>query len=250
MIYNSVLNDLIKLEKDGYIYPEQDKPILKEMFAAINNKCNTNINFLVELDMFHVPGAGEIVACYIQKFSSESVRAYLIPQLVCDKVKDRDIIIFEMYKNFRISNDYISKPGEPSPAHITVRYDNALSKIKSKSIEKELTDIVSNPRDAFYLPCTLKKLASRKIPEIKNILLSYLKSDTISPEDVGLKSDNQSYYPPLSYIRNQLIFLSIDGLQYYPSQETLEVLDSYTVSSDSEISDFAKKIYKKIAAEN
>ena len=45
MIYNSVLNDLIKLEKDGknYFYPEQDKPILKEMFAAINNKCNTEI---------------------------------------------------------------------------------------------------------------------------------------------------------------------------------------------------------------
>lgn len=248
MIYNNVLNELISREIAGidYLCPNEDRNTLLDLFKEINFKCNTNIKYLAELDTFHISGAGEIVACYIDKFTSQSIKAYLIPHLIFDKIKDCDMIILKMYENFRQSAEFVSKPGDSSPTHISSRYDGAFYKMKSKRIINELVDVVSCPRDAFYLPLTIKMLASWRIPELKNILLYYLKPDAILMEDVGLYSDNQTYFPSFSYIRNEIIFTAINDLKYYPSQEVSEAIYPYLFDPNCEIRETANRIYKKI----
>lgn len=248
LIHNSVLHDCIEREKAGvdYICMGGDRTVLLNMMATINSQKGTNFQYLAELDAFHVLGAGEIIAEYIKQFSSPSVKAYLIPQLVLDKVKDCDKIILQMYLQFRESEEFIAPPGKPAPSHISVRYDNAFRSMKSKRIVDELVGVVLSPRDAFYLPLTVKMLASWKIPELKKALLVYSAPNGISKHDVGLHEDAQ-VFPPFSFIRRELRFTAIDGLRYYPSEETLCALQLCLQDSDRDIRVAASRIIKKIS---
>lgn len=216
------------------------------MIDAINAKAGTNVQYLAELDTFHIFGAGEIIAEYIDFFSSESVKAYLIPQLVLDKVKDCDKLILRLYMQFRKSQSFISQPGEPAPSHIYVRYDSAFHSLRSKRIASNLLDIVFSPRDAFYLPLTVKMLASWRVPELKKALLIYSSPDSISAHDVGLQENGQSYFPPFSFMRKELRFTAINGLKYYPSEETLDALNVCVSDLDADIRTAARKVIKKL----
>ncbi len=249
MIPSKVLNDAIEREKAGtdYMYPAEDRPILREMLGEINAQCGTNIQYLAELDAYHVIGAGNIIVNYIEQFSSESVRAYLIPQLLLDKIKDCDKLVLHMYLHFRDSKEYIAAPGKPAPAHIYVRYDNAFRKLKSKRIVPDILRILVSPRDAFYLPLTAKMLASWKVPELKQILLNYLAPNAVSMHDVGLCEDGQIYFPSFSDICNELKFTAMNGLVYYPSEETLDAIQMYVSDPNKDLCVFANKIYKKIS---
>lgn len=248
MIYNRVLNDCIAREIAGtdYICIGNDKVILLEMMNAINAKTGTNIQYLAELDAFHIFGAGEIIAEYIDLFSSNSVKAYLIPQLVLEKVRDCDNIILRLYMQFRESQDFISQPGKPAPSHIYVRYDSAFHSLKSKRIVSNLLDIVSSPRDAFYLPLTVKMLASWKIPELKELLILYSQPEGISMHDVGLQGDGQSFFPPFSFICRELRFTAIHGLRYYPAEDSLHALQTCMEDPDADIRIAARKTAAKI----
>ena len=244
-----MLSDCIEREKKGtdYVCPPEDKSTLLEMLGKINVECGTHIEYLAELDAFYVIGAGNIVVDYIDRFSSESVKAYLIPQILLDRIKDCDRLILRLYRNFRDSSEYISAPGIPAPSHIYTRYDAAFHKLKSKRIKMELLNIVSFPRDAFYLPLTVKMLASWKIPELKRILLNYLNPCVVTMLDVGLCEDGQAYSPPFSYIRRELTFTAINCLGYYPSQETADALFTYASDPDKDIRLSANRIYKQIS---
>lgn len=250
MIHNKLLNDCIEKEIAGtdYVCPNADKPVFWAMIGEINAKCNTSVKYLAELDAFHVIGAGAIVAKYIKDFSCESVKAYLIPQLVLDRVTDCDKIIFHMYLQFRKSNEYISAPGKPAPSHICTRYDSAFHTLKSKRIASDIVKVLSSPRDAFYLPLTTKLLASWKVPALKPILLSFLNPGAVTIHNVGLREDEQSCFPPFSYIRRELVFTAIYGLGYYPSIETEAALFGYLSNPDRDIRTAANKIYKKISS--
>lgn len=249
MIPNKVLNDCIEREKAGtdYVCPTEDKSTLLEMLDEINAECATNMKYLAELDAFHVIGAGKIIVKYIDRFSSESVRAYLIPQLLLDKIRDCDRLILRMYLHFRESSEYISAPGNPSPSHICTRYDNAFHKLKSKRIVEDLLNILSSPRDAFYLPLTVKMLASWKVPELEQILLKYLDSDAVSMRDIGLCEDGQTYFPSFAYICRELKFTAMNGLRYYPSEKAVDAICMYVSDIDKDIRLLANKIYKKIS---
>lgn len=85
----------IEREKKGldYICSNSDKEILHKLLDEINDYAGTDYHYLAELDAFHIPGVGRIVAKYITKFSSESVKGYLIPQMVSDKIKNCDMLI-------------------------------------------------------------------------------------------------------------------------------------------------------------
>ena len=216
------------------------------MLDQINVKCGAHIKYLAELDVFHVKGAGEVVAEYIDKFFSESVKVYLIPQLLLDRINDCDRLVLQLYEHFRMSDEYISAPGRPAPSHICARYDNAFCKLKSKRIAADVVNIVSSPRDAFYLPLTVKMLASWRLPLLKQILLKYLNSDAITIQDVGLY-DDQTYYPPFSYITRELKFIAMNGLAYYPSQETTDALSMCMSDPDSALSLQANRILKKMS---
>lgn len=73
--YSALLRDSIEKEKAGIAYccPEADKKILADLLLEINHYAGTDFHYLAELDAFHIPGTGRIIAEYIERFSSESV---------------------------------------------------------------------------------------------------------------------------------------------------------------------------------
>lgn len=245
--YSRVLKDSIEREKSGtdYFCTEEDKALLNELCKEINKCMGTDFHYLAELDTFNIPGAGEIIAKYITKFSSEGVRSYLAPQMAADRIKDCDKLILQLYLHFKSSDKYIAKPGETAPAHIYVRYDNALWQLKPKRLKKDLLQLAYNPRDVHYLPFTMRMLASWKIPEMKELLINYAKADSFTPQDVGIYDCEKPFYPPFDFIKREVTFTAIDGLKYYPSVETFEILSSFAAGKDKDI---RAKALKTIAA--
>lgn len=246
--YSKVLLDAISREKDGidYCCPEGDKELLRKLLCEINNRMNTNLHYLAELDAFDVYEASDIIAQYITQFSSESVRGYLVPKLTADKVVDCDKFILQLYMHFKSSDEYIAKPGEPSPAHIYVRYDNAIKNLKPKRLANEMLALAYNPRDAFYLPFTMRMLASWKIPELKDLLISFLSDDCITAQDVGIYESEKPFYPSVETIKRDLIFTAIDGLRYYPSAETSGIISTFASSADKDIRLASKRVIKAL----
>ncbi|MGN1155744.1 MAG: hypothetical protein ACI4TK_06170 [Agathobacter sp.] len=106
--YSKLILDSIEREKNGTDYrcPEADKVLLSELLCEINRYAGTDLNYLAELDAFHIPGAGKIVVKYVERFSSESVRGYLIPKLVSDKIQECDKLVLQLYLHFKSSNEY------------------------------------------------------------------------------------------------------------------------------------------------
>ena len=227
-------------------YPKSDIFLLNQMMQEINETIGTNIQFLAELERTYIKGAGNIVSKYIGSFTSESIRAYLIFQLVLDRIKNCDCIIYELYIHFKNSDEYISKCNQPAPAHIYVRYDNALKKLKPKRMKAELLELAHHPRDAFYLPLTLRMLSSWRISEMEEVLVSYLDDSNITTESIQLPDDANNYYPTLSSIQRELKFSSIAGLKYYPSKKNIELIRVFTKDSDRDISIAANKVLKSM----
>ncbi len=243
-MYEAVLRDAIEKEIKGedYFYSASDKVLLQEMFAEINRCLGTNIRFLVEMDAYIYQGSGEIVARYIRQFEAEGVRAFLLPQIISDKIPDCDLLTFELYMHFKSSDDYISKPFKPSPAHIYVRYDNALRRLSPRRLKAELLDLARSPRDAEYLPFTMRMLASWRVPQMHDILLTYADSDRLTPEDVGLDpNDDRRYYPSLESKKRELKFTAISGLKYYNTPNAKAVLDRFVTSDDKDFREAAEK---------
>ena len=247
-----LLQDEIEKEKveRSVCYSQADILLLDEMFDKINVTHSTNYHYLAELDSLVIPSSVPIILQYIKKFQSETIRAYLIPQIISDRPAEKDFIVLDLYKHFKQSSCYISPPSVPAPAHIYVRYDNAFIKIKSKRIKTDLTQLVSSPRDAFYLPLTTKMLASWKLPEMKKILVSYLDSDRFTFADLGLSEENAHLcFPPLSSIKRELKFLALMGLKYFASSEIFNLVQKVLNSSeDKDIRLAAQKCLKVIEA--
>lgn len=252
MGYDKIILDKIENEKKGidYCCNEEDKGILNEMFEEINSKCGTHLEYLAEIDSYRIPNSGFIIIKYLDKFNSESVKGYLIPQIVSDKVNGCAEIILSSYLHFKQSKEYISDPGEPSPSHIYVRYDNAFRTLKPRRLSSKLIILISNPRDAFYLPFTMRMLAAWRLPQLENILYSYINSECITLESVGLSTINDNYFPPISFIRRELLFSAIDCLKYYPTAYSLEILRKYSSNSDRDISVASKKALQYIKKKN
>ncbi len=237
MKYSKVLLDNIKDEINGvdYLCPEEDRRLLEKMFDEINSACGIRVRFLAEIDAFDINGSGAIMAKYIDNIQSESVRCYLLPQIVSDKVADSASLILKSYLHFKESDEYISLPNEPGSAHIYVRYDNAFRKLKPKAIKSELVKLAYYPRDAFYLPFTMRMLSSWKIPELEHLFLSYLDDSYVTNESLGFPRQNQNYFPSASYIKRQLKFTAIACLKYYPSDDVLAKLNEYSECEDNDI---------------
>ena len=237
MKYDRILQDSIDREKKGidYLYNENDKAVLLQMLDDINKTYGTNLRFLAEIDYFYIPGSGTIMAQFLDKFQSESIRGYLIPTIVSDNIKNCAQIVLQSYLRFKCSKEYISEPNQPSPAHIYVRYDNALKKLKPKEYKEDLLLLAQNPRDVFYLPFTMRMLASWKIPELEQILVSYLDDSYVTNESLGLPQQNENYYPSAAFIKRELKFTAINCLKYYPSNFVITKLKAYTEIEDKDI---------------
>ena len=244
MMNEKIIKENIEREKAGldYYYEPNDRLLLDKMFREINEKLGTNIHYLAEVDAYNIHGAGEIMGRYFNLFYSDSIRAYLIPQLVTDKIPRCAEIALDAYLAFRSTSNRYFIPGGPSNAYIYVRYDNAFFRLKPKHIKNELVKLARDPMDAANLPMTMKMLASWRIPEIKNILLSYLDYEQVPPEAFGIydisRPENVNL---LQYYRRDLLFCAIFGLKYYPSKKTADMIQQLLCSSDKDIQAAAKK---------
>jgi len=245
---NKLLHDSIEREIKGtdYIYCKEDRQTLDIMFSEINSVFGTDMHYLAEIAACDIHGSGEILSKYFDRFRSESVRGYIIPQLVADRITDCADVVLQAYYQFKNSNEYIAKPGEPSPAHIYTRYDNAFRQLKPKKLKRALLLLASYPRDVFYLPFTMRMLASWKIPSMEELLYLYLDSDHITAESVGLSSDWQNTYPSLPTIKRELKFFAIDGLKYYPSAHSIEQISQLQADPDKDIRIAAQKTMRHL----
>lgn len=247
--YISILNDAIRDEIAGvdYTYDEHDKEILKKMFAEINLQTGSKYNYLAEVAELAMHGTGSIMAQYIDSFDSESIRGYLIPHIVSDRVCCSMEIVLRSYLHFRASKEFISKAGEPSPAHIYVRYDNAFKSLKPKRLATELYAIVKEPRDAYYLPLTVLMLSSWKISDMEELLLAFLDGTSITAESVGLGTDGyEKYYPSLDTIKRELRFTALAGLVHFNTERTIKAIESVVHDADKDIANAARKKLKKL----
>jgi len=249
MIYkNAILQDNIKKEQAGtdYVYSQADRAILTEMLSEINCRLGTDIHYLAEVDAYNLLGAGDIIESYIHKFESQSVRGYLLPQLILDRLPGCDNTILQLYLSFKKSDVYISKPGMPAPAHIYTRYDSVIKKMKPKRLQRQLVELICNPRDAFYLPFTMRMVASWRSTDIYEVLQRYAQGSSFSAQDVGLPENAKNYYPSVDVIDRGIRFSAIAGLRYYPSVKTMEILAQCTCDPNDDISKAAQKVIKEL----
>ncbi len=242
-----VLQASIEREKNGigYIYSEQDRNILKLMLNELNLALNSNFQYLAELALQNLVGAGKIFVKWIEKFSSHTIKSILLQQIIIDKVKDSDFLALRLYNDFKNSNEYIAQKETTAPAHIYIRYDNAFSKLKSQRIQNELLNLMKFPRDAFYLPFTFRMLLSKKLPELEHILISYLDEKNLTCDLLGV-DNSDGYYPPITFIQRELKFSCIYGLRFYPSQNTLKILGDFLNTNDTDIKEATRKTIKYI----
>lgn len=233
--YGKVLQDLIEGEKQGkhFPYSPKDRVILDEMFREINGFAGTDFHYLAELDAFTIQGAGPIIARYIWKLETHAARAFLIPQMVSDRIKDCDRLVLDLYRDFRRS------PNRSGAAY--VRYDNAFWKLKPKRLKQELLELVENPMDAYWLPLTVRTIASWKLPEMYPILLRYADSDNIIPEQLGCSADMRKQ---VNTMKRDLKFCAIAGLKYYPTLEAEQIMLGFLQSPDKDIAMAARKTWK------
>lgn len=249
---NKVILDSIQREIDGkdYFCDGSDRILLESLFEEINQMAGCDVHYLAELDAFTIPGAGEIISKYIHEFSSESVRGYLLHHLVFDNVTDCDKLICSLYMKFRLSDWYISAPGIPSPAHICTRYDAAIVKLKPKRLKNSLLQLMYHPRDFYYLPFSMKMIASWKDSHVRDVLIKYSSIDNITKQDLNLPDDENLYYPSFSHIKREIRFTAIDSLKYYPSTEVENCLVKHMIDDDADVRALAKKTLQKIRKKN
>lgn len=239
MSNNILLSYLIDQEKKGreYVTSDADKELLKDLMMKISLSTREDIQYLAQLDNLSIHGIGKIVEEYIESFESEFVKSCLLDFLVTDKTKDCDKLIYQLYLQFKETDSYLSPTGKSAPLGIIVRYDNAFKRLKPKKLKYELCSLAHYPRDVFYLPLTIRMIASWRIPEIERLLISYLDSSNITPQSVGVSKE----YPALSFIRREIKFTAIHGLRYYPSYDNLELISHFLQSEDPDVVMATKK---------
>ena len=247
-IMDPVLRDLIEDEKnfDDYIFNDADQLILKKMLNEINklNRFRYHFRYLAELDGNIIIGAGDIVLKYINEFQSESTRAYLIEQLVCNNVDDCDKIVLDLYKHFKASTEYRINYENGIPTHIAARYDNAFCKLKPARIVGDLIILIDCPADIFYLPFTIQFLSKRKDNRIKETLFYYLNhNDTIYDY---FKEKCQCTDEQLSYIVKQIQCIAINSLRYFPEPPTIKLIEHFLSSEDKDVVMLAQKVLRQM----
>lgn len=241
--YGKVLSDLIEREKAGmdYRYPASDRATFLCMLEEINQRKGTNFSYLAEIDAFDIPGAGLIMEKYVRDFESEGIRAYLVPQMVSDKVRDCDKLVLELYLHFKQSDFYVKPLGQPDSAYIYVRYDNAFRRLKPKRLKRELMELVAHPLDAYYLPFTVRMVSSWKMPEMEHILFHYADPFDLREQDLGLVGESERISERMEWRKRQLQFSAIHSLRYYPSERSKQILHQFFDLQDRDFHAAAKK---------
>ena len=240
-MYAKVLESMILEERNlrGYIYCREDEHTLQSMLDELNQYGHDN-HYLVEL-LYDRVGDDEmmIIEKYIRQFHAEGTRGYLVSLLDINK-RDNVTLISELFSHFQQSDSYIAKPEQPAPAHIYVRYDNALFKIRSRKRKTDLRSLIQTVRDVCYLPLTGRKLASWGAFPLNDLLRWYEQARTLRPEDIGIDGEH-TYYPPLSCFQKETQLHMLTWMRYYHYADVKDILLEATKSTDPDIEEASTK---------
>ena len=250
-MHTKLIQDQIarEINKIDYIYDDYDRDLLAKMFKRIRQSVGAQYNYLAEIALHPTPNASTIVLPFFEQFHSESVRAFLLPQITLDNPKLYGEVIYNGYIKFKNSSCYISDKGRPAPTHIFSRYDKALIKTKPHALKWELFSLAKNPRDIIYLPSTMKTLASWRFQEMGEQVNRYFSAMTMSDLEFGFTKTLEDSYPTLHFMRRQLLFFAITCSPYYPTEQTVSNLRVWITSTDLDIRNAAKKALKVIDEE-
>ena len=207
----------------------EDRTILQALLEEINNTLHLDLHYLSELDHFYISGSGEIVRKYIFQFSSETIRASLLDQMVRDRIPDCITTLCSLYRHFR-ENDAST---HPPFAHIYVRYDNAFPKLSLKRKIKEFVSLAGDSLDFLELPITMRKIASYRAPEMEVVLHHYIE-DFVCEKDQTRKDFFQC---------RERCFTAIYGMRYYPSDKNLAFIADLIKNPDRDVKNAAENTY-------
>ncbi len=235
----------LNIKEKKYNYSNNDSLILNKLCSEINASLNENIHYLFELDEYYFPSAAEIILKYINLFETEEIKSYLIRQIANSKMNKYSKIILELYKHYQTSQEYLSTDYDVIFT-IGCNYDYAFKKLKPKNIKYDLLNLTSNPRDAFNLSNTVKMMSSWEIPEMENVLKTYLHAKNFNNSDFCIFSNDKDSNDIVDFMKNSLIYLGLYGLRYYPSKENLKIVKNYLDWKHCFIDDVAKITYMKI----
>lgn len=244
---NFLLDLAIEDEITGvsYFKNSYDKQLLKQLLFEINSQHGTNYRYLAQLDFIKMENINHIIIKYLDEFKSEHIKVILLKQLFLGNDFEKEDLTIKYYNKFKESKEYISEIGEPAPNKIITIYDNLFSNFSSKKDKIKLLDIIKNPRDAYYLPLTVKMLSLLKNDEIKEILLKFLNSSFVSRK-IGTLYKDENYDPSLPIIKHKLLLMSIEYLKYFSTDEVYNALKKYENDKNLEIQRLAIKTIKHI----
>lgn len=228
--YGSIIDTLIAFEiaGKGYIYNDNDQTVLNELLNEINTHIGTNYtnyHYFSELYMSNQLGIGNIVMKFIRKFSNISTRARLFKFLVSDKIIGSFHLFLDEYKEFKNSNRYVIFDVFPNTG-LCEYFDDAFKQTVTKRTADELFHVISTPLDAFYLPQTVQKLASYKLPEMEDFLWCLLKEEYPEMRDLFHIEDELKYNRDLEVVKEGLKRIAVLSLRYYPSKEIYNEIHS------------------------
>ena len=246
MVYGAVLQHAIyeEMAERAYAYSASDQALLQEMLDEVNQLSDYKFSYLCELRMLKTPkGCGEIYMRYFPRFESQSIKYVLASEIAYDVGKKGADIVWQGYLSYKQSAAYQSSPA------ISTFYDNAFRRMKPKKLKAELMELALDLQDFYYLPFTMRMLASWKIPEFEDVLWRNLNDDYLSKHTLGLEAE---FATPdrLEYRRNQVKFTALEGLKYYPSERYIRTLQEYEASENKDFSDAAKKLKKYLEKHN
>ena len=109
----------------------------------------------------------------------------------------------------------------------------------------KLLNLIKDPRDAYYLPITLKMMAHLRVEEVKDILIKFLNPAYITRK-VGSIYKDELYDPCLTHIKRTLMLYSLEYLKYYSYNDVYNVIKKFEDSKDVEIQRVAQKTLRHL----
>lgn len=165
-------------KRTAYIYNEEDE-ILCRGFLVQFYQAEFQLKYMAQLERFDIPCTAQIVARYIESFTSPVTVSHLLPYLFWDK-EDRSDMILKLFGNFR--EKWFTQTVNPKEAAVIYRrFDLALAKLSPDVLIGSFLPDVIESREVLFLPKTLSHMARAYPIAFQSTLIGCLENRI--PED-------------------------------------------------------------------
>lgn len=204
----------------------RDRRRLKRLYRKINRCIGIKFKYLFEIDTFLVddPDALKAIEDSAESFEVSYIRALLVFQLCCNKVKGSAEMALRAYKYYKSTDEIKNGPHD-------YLFDNAFRITKPKRLKYELLEeVAKSPLTAYGMGFTMDLLGKWQVPGIEEICLSYIDIDKVS-FDALLKWDDESqdhYEERVRHCKCSLLCRALNNLKYFSSTRNIEILQRHT----------------------